>query len=61
MTPPIIDFEAATSDLDHWQSQREELRRGLHQRLGHQLPMRTWKVRKDSFFVKMRFPSDLGN
>ncbi|MDA7667933.1 acetylxylan esterase [bacterium] len=35
MTPPIIDFEAATSDLDHWQSQREELRRGLHQRLGH--------------------------
>ena len=35
MTPPIIDFEAATSGLDHWQSQREELRRGLHQRLGH--------------------------
>ena len=30
MTPPIIDFEAATSGLDHWQSQREELRRGLH-------------------------------
>jgi hypothetical protein len=35
MTPPIIDFEAVTSDLDHWQSQREEFRRGLHQRLGH--------------------------
>ena len=35
MIPPIIDFEGVTSDLDHWQSQREELRRGLHQRLGH--------------------------
>lgn len=47
MTPSIIDFEAITTDLVQWKTQREELRKGLRQRLGH-LPSLLHEIQSDT-------------
>jgi dienelactone hydrolase len=35
MTPPVIDFETISADLNTWETHRNELLEGLRQRLGH--------------------------
>ena len=56
MIPPIVDFEAVTSDLNTWKNGRNEILAGLRQRLGH-LPELPDQV---SFEILDKHDYDLG-